>query len=419
MKHEKPRVVGIVAEYNPFHNGHLHHLKEAIAKTQAEYAVAVMSGNFLQRGEMALYDKWVRAEATVRNGVDVVLELPTAFACNSAEFFAAGAITLLERVGCITHLAFGAEHNDVDILSKISKILINEPEDFKNSLKAHLDKGIAYPKARSAALVEQEGLAGLEEVLKSPNNILGIEYIKQLLLLYSSIEPVAIKRHMAGYSDEKFYGNMASATAIRKILIDSPTYDVQSVKSVIPDETYKTIEKIGKEQLVNVDMLFGLLQYRVRTMSAEGIQDIFSVGEGLENKIIKSIIKAENYKQFLEGILSKRYTLTRVQRTIMHLLLGLTKQHMGEIMADENKCLYGRVLAVSPKGRALLALMKKEELNRIPIYTNINKEAGENIGKNILLTYDLIASDIYNILRDGGKKSLYSGADRTKKPFIL
>ncbi len=186
-------VLGIIAEYNPFHNGHLHHLRESARAVSPDCTVCVMSGNFTQRGEPAMADKWRRTAAAVESGIDLVIELPLVFACNNAEFFAAGAVDILNRLGGITHLSFGSEAGELSTLSKTAEYLSHEDEELKAGIKEYADQGLSFPRARYEAVKQYKGTSH-SEVLKSANNILAVEYLKQLILTDSKIIPVTVKR---------------------------------------------------------------------------------------------------------------------------------------------------------------------------------------------------------------------------------
>ncbi|MDD3173479.1 MAG: nucleotidyltransferase family protein, partial [Herbinix sp.] len=201
------KVVGLITEYNPFHNGHKYHIEEAKRLTGADFAVIVMSGDFVQRGTPAIIDKYTRAEMALRNGVDLVLELPVCYATGSADFFARGAVSLLDKLGIVDFLCFGSESGDIKLLREAAQFLLETPEAFDDRLQAFLKDGLTYPAARAKALKhtleakEEVNEQALVQVLTDPNNILGIEYIKALLRFNSSIQPITIKRIAAGYHD--------------------------------------------------------------------------------------------------------------------------------------------------------------------------------------------------------------------------
>ena len=362
------KILGLIVEYNPFHNGHLYHLKKSLEITNSTHSIAVMSGNFLQRGEPALFDKYKRAEMAVSNGVDLVVELPTLYACQSAEIFAHGAITLLNSLNCIDSICFGSEHGDIDLLVEISKILINEPDKFKTLLKRNLDEGILFALARSKALSEymlnHTNLNiyenKLNDVLSTPNNILGIEYIKSLLKHKSTIRPYSITRIQADYNSETIESNICSATAIRKTLKEYNTLD--SISNVVP---IKTFELISKSIDNNFNPMFD--EYYFDTIRELVIRDLnilnsyFDVNEGIENKIYKSVFSCKNIFELQQSIKSKRYTLTKVKRILNNILLGITKDDMNTVK-NIMKLPYVRILAFNDKGREYLHNMRKKEV---------------------------------------------------------
>jgi len=210
--------VGIISEYNPFHNGHKYHIQAAKEACNADYSVCIMSGSFVQRGEPAIFDKWSRAKMAVLNGADLVVELPVVYACQPAEIFALGSVKILNSMGFVNYICFGSELGDTEALQRLAKLLHNEPEAFKLILKNQLEQGISYPKAISAALSSYIGgddAVITNDILRNPNNVLGIEYIKALMTLKSSIKPVAVKRIASDYNDIGIAGGIASATAVR------------------------------------------------------------------------------------------------------------------------------------------------------------------------------------------------------------
>ncbi|MDR2167605.1 MAG: nucleotidyltransferase family protein, partial [Clostridiales bacterium] len=221
------KTCGIIAEYNPFHNGHKFHLEAAKRESSAENIVVVMSGNFVQRGEPAIICKFVRARAALLGGADIVLELPINFATASAEGFARGAVYILEKSGIIDALAFGCENNDLGILSEIANFLVNETEDFKAALRANLRQGKSFPVARAAALEQFS-----QEVLVAPNNILAIEYLKALRKFNSAIVPFGVARKGVGHHGKELVGSFASASALRREILAG---NVDSLAAFMPD----------------------------------------------------------------------------------------------------------------------------------------------------------------------------------------
>ena len=227
------KVLGIVAEYNPFHNGHLYHIEQSKKITGANYTVAIMSGNFTQRGSTSLIDKWSKAEIAIQSGIDLVIELPVLYSISSAENFAEGAIKILESLKVVDYISFGAETEDIQILNKFAEVLCNEPKEYKTLLAHELKKGISFPKAReNALLMYLNDIRKYANVLSSPNNILGIEYLKALRKFKSKVQPVSIPRYEAGYHDLDFSGNIASSTAIRNMIKNN---GFNALPSLVPE----------------------------------------------------------------------------------------------------------------------------------------------------------------------------------------
>lgn len=408
------KIAGLVVEYNPFHNGHLHHLKRSMELTNATHSIAVMSGNFLQRGEPALFDKFKRAEIAVSNGVDLVVELPTLFACQSAEFFAHGAVSLLNSLNCIDSICFGSEEGNIDLLLEISKILIDEPDEFKSILKEKLDEGILFATARSTALYEyisRNNILNLKEeklhdILSSSNNILGIEYIKSLLKHKSSIAPYTINRIQSSYNSNTISSNICSATAIRESLRKGNS--LSEISSVIPLETLNLISKHidnGFNPMFD-EFYFDVIRELV-ARDFDKLSDYFDISEGIENKIYKSIFLTSNLSELQQSIKSKRYTLTKVKRMLNNILLGITKEDMN-LVKDINKLPYIRVLAFNDKGREIL---KKIKLNSDIII--INKFSNINFNNDpifeTLIKYDIKSTNIYNLLYYKSNSKLLKG----------
>jgi predicted nucleotidyltransferase len=425
------RVLGIIAEYNPFHNGHLYHLRESVRLASPDYTVCVMSGDFTQRGEPAMADKWIRAETAVRNGVDLVIELPFVFACNNAEQFAAGAVDILGRLGCVTHLSFGSEAGDLSALSKAADYLAYEDEALQDSIREFADKGLSFPRARYEA-VKKCGGEACADTLKGSNNILAVEYLKQLRLAGSRIEPLTVKRYGTGYLDQDFFENIASATAIRRQMngpdsgksegadglcegpgnLPTGTGALNGISDLIPDATYQVLQKINKGINISLNDFYPFLVYRILTGDPEELGNVLSATEGLENRLLKATARSAGMDALIKGILSKRYTLTRIQRLLVHTLTGLDKERFREIL--KQRVNYARVLGFGRNGAALLGRIKKEEQSSIPVLTNINRELPADAAEWKLLKFDVMASDLYNLAAYG---EIYTHSDYVMKPF--
>lgn len=383
------KVVGLITEYNPFHNGHLHHLNASKKETHAEGVIAVMSGHFLQRGEPAIINKWDRAKAAVLSGVDLVIEIPTLYACASAEYFAYGSVYILNALG-VDALCFGSEDGSLTTIDKIAEMLLHPTEDFNNRLQDALSKGHSYPKARSMAL-------DLAFDYKA-NNILGIEYLKAMKLMNSTMTPATIKRVQADYLAENLSGTIASATAIRK-----HANELNKIKDYVPSSTYE----IMNQQHIHKEDLFLILLYKIRTTCTEDIAEISDVSEGLENKIKKAALTANSYDELIENIVSKRFTKTRVQRILIKLLLNIKK----EAFIDEHPR-YARILAFNDKGKKMLNKIKKT--SKIPLITNINKVILDDASKK-MLALDITATNMYQLLC----KNTNGGQDYINKPVYI
>ena len=403
-------LLGLIVEYNPFHNGHLYHLNESKKITNATHTIAVMSGNFMQRGTPALLDKFTRAEMAVRNGVDLVVELPTLYACQSAEIFAHGGISLLNSLNCVNSICFGSEIGDIDILYLISKILIDEPIDFKIKLKDYLDKGLPFPKARASALfyyITENKLYDTSEedllnMLNSPNNILGIEYIKSILKLNSKIKPYTINRINSGYNSLNVNDSICSASAIRNALKNN---SLNTINYTMPKDTYDIINRViesGFNLVYNEDFYQILSSIIIR--DKDNLTDYFEVNEGIENKIYNSIFKCHNIETLQNEIKSKRYTMTKISRTLNNIMLGIKG---GDILKtkDLTNIPYVRVLAFNEKGCEILKEIKKNsEIEVITKFSKI-KYINSNIF-NTLINYDIKATNMYNLIYN---KSLLKG----------
>ena len=302
------KVLGIIAEYNPFHNGHLYHLQNSIKTSGANYTVAVISGNFTQRGSTSLIDKWSKAQMALKNGIDLVIELPLLYSISSAENFAEGAIKILNNLNIVDYISFGTEINDIAILNNIANVLYKEPKDYKNLLSHELSKGISYPKARENALLMYLGdIRKYGNILSSPNNILGIEYLKALKKVRSNIMPIIMKRIEVGYNELSYKNNIASATAIRDIVKNNA---LDLLQNLVPQSTYNILmENIKVGHIVpDLSTFEKQIIYNLRKMSIQEIANLADVSEGLEHAIKNTANSCNSIVEFLNTIKSKRYT---------------------------------------------------------------------------------------------------------------
>lgn len=381
------KVLGLVAEYNPFHNGHKYHIEKSKENSNCDYTLALMSGNFVQRGEPAIIDKWSRAKMAIDNGIDLVLELPTLYSSSSAEFFSYGAIKLLDSLNIIDSICFGSESNDIDSFIKIANILVKEPEEFKINLKERLKEGVDFPTARSYALSKTLPYNDkIFHIMNSPNNILAIEYIKWLIKLNSSIKPKTIQRINSSYNQKKLSGRISSATSIRKHLITEGFTD--SVKNTMPYSNFEIISTYLREY-GNYNSIFNfndILLYKLRTVNKNYLKNILDVKEGLHNRILDISNYHDNIIDIISGIKTKRYTHTRIQRILMHILLDIHFERH-EIL---NFKPYARILASNQKGFEILKEIKKK--SDVPI---INKVANHRYNNDPCFQLDIRSSNIY------------------------
>lgn len=275
------RVAGIVCEYNPFHNGHLYHLKQAAASPDGEYIVCVQSSNFLQRGQPALLPKNLRAESAIKNGADLVFDLPFVFSCSSAEYYASAAVLMLGRLGIADSLVFGSESNNLPLLKKIADLLLDEPYDYRRILKDNLGKGFSFAKARALALGEYFNDSQTIELIEGSNNILAVEYLKAIKKFNLPINPVLVHRIGSAYKDEEIKNIHPSATAIRKSIISK---GVSSVIDYIPTATYKLLDAFYKDHAnyINIEMLRDAIFYRIASLSPSELRSYPGISEGFE-----------------------------------------------------------------------------------------------------------------------------------------
>lgn len=356
-------VVGVIAEYNPFHQGHAYQLRAIRERFHDDVAiVAVMSGSFTQRGEAAVLDKWRRADLAVRGGCQLVLELPFLFACRSAQDFARGGVRLLQGLGCVDTLAFGAESPDLTPLMEAARA-IDAPET-QAALHEALRAGASYAKALTAILQEASGLAA--DLLRQPNNILAIEYLRAIRVYAQGIEPLLIARRGAGYHEASL-GPLASASAIRGELAKAQP-DFASLRDSLPEATYAAIRAAFPAEIASTERLFRPLLARLLTMKNHELEAIFGLQEGLANRLLAKIRQSQTLQELIAGMVTSRYPASRISRIVPHLLLGTGERAARE--AAETGPLYARVLAFDEVGRELLHTIK--ERSTLPLIAKVS-----------------------------------------------
>ena len=405
------RVLGIIAEYNPFHNGHLSHLKQSKKLTNSKYTIAVMNGHFTQRGETSIVNKWEKTKMALENGIDLVIELPLIYSISSAENFAYGSIKILDSLNIVDTLSFGAEYSDIKTFNKISDLLVKEPTDYKNELKNNLNTGLSFAKSRENAIINFLGNnQDYIDILSNPNNILAIEYIKALKKLNSKIIPYSVKR-TNNYNSQNIQKNITSGTSIRNALKENK---IELLSEVMPISSYKILNKnLKNNQLVYISNFEKLILFKLRELKIDEIANLPDVNEGLEHLIKKAANSSSNLDDLIEKIKSKRYTRTRIQRIVLYALLGITKKDM-EISKQISP--YIRVLGFNENGKKLLSKITKENPN-LEIITSVKKfeDTCKNKDLKNMLQKDILSSNIYTL---GYEKISEANLDYTKKLII-
>lgn len=400
------KVVGIIAEYNPFHNGHAYHIQKTKEQTGADFVVAVITGNFTQRGNTSVINKWEKTKMAINGGVDLVIELPTIYSISSAENFSSGAIKILNKIGIVDSISFGMEADDISSLNNIANVLLSEPQEYTSLLKAELQKGSSYPKAREIALMMYlNDIKRYSNILNGSNNILAIEYLKALKKQRSNLIPIGVKREKVYYNSTKIIDEYASATGIRSLLLRN---QLEEIRKVVPSTTLSILLNNIREGTYVLDLTaYGAeILYKLRTMSIQEIANLPDVSEGLENLIKDVSNKTNNLIDLINGIKSKRYTQTRIQRILLYALLGITKKDM-----EYSKKIvpYVRILGCSENGKILLSQIN----NKAKIITSLKKFEKTNKNKKIarMLEIDKKATNIYTL---GYKRNSVANLDYTK-----
>ena len=358
-------LLGIIAEYNPFHNGHKHHIEKSKEKLNPDATVVVMSGNFTQRGTCACYDKWTRAKCAMLNGADLVIELPVTFATASAERFAYGGVYLLDKIG-VKHISFGSESELSELKHIADKLSSGE---FKINSPSETPFHIARQEA-----IDDNG------ILTKPNNILAIEYLKAIKKLNSLVVPYRVERHLIGYNDMNVTDGFASATKVREIIRNNEKYN-----EVIPENVY---EILSKHHYVDEEKLFKYIKYAIISKSTEELSEYAHIREGIENRIYKCVFESESLDELIKSVKSKRYTYTAISRMLVSILLGIKKETLS---ANPQ---YIRVLGLNDKGAKALKYIKSK--CELPVITKVSS-AVNNLPVTALneLYCDISASDIY------------------------
>ncbi len=408
------QVLGIIGEYNPFHNGHLYHIAKSKEETGANYVICVISGNFVQRGNTSIINKWAKAKMALANGADLVIELPTIYSISSAENFAEGAIKILNSLKIVDTLSFGMETKDISILNNIANVLYAEPKEYVTILAHELQKGNSFPKARENALMMYlNDIKKYANVLSGSNNILGIEYLKALKKTKSDIMPVGIKREKVLYNDEYMVDEFASATAIRKMLM---TRQFDDIRKTMPRSSYQILGQELKDghYVIDLSKFEKEIMYALRKMTIEQIKNLPDVTEGLEVSIKNAAESCNRLDDLINIIKSKRFTQTRIQRILLYALLGIDKKKMDVARKISP---YVRVLGLNNKGKQLLSEIVRNN-PKINIITSVKKYM-DNVGnKNLkeMLQTDIFATNIYTL---GYESDSWANLDYTNKIITM
>lgn len=359
------KACGLIVEYNPFHNGHLYHVNESRKLSNTDCMIAVMSGNFLQRGEPAIVDKWSRTKMALQNGVDLVIELPYPYAVQHSEIFAEGAITILNSLHT-DYVCFGSEHGSIDDFIQIEQQIQLNEESYSKKLKEYLRSGEAYPRAHEKALYAiQKQDKNID--LSQPNNILGRQYVRQILKQKAPITPLTIQRISNHYHDQKISSPIASATSIRQEISQSGGWNI-SIQATVPSSTEINMKEYYQEtnNWHLWENYFPYLHHRILTSSIDGLRTIHGVKEGLENRIYQAAEEATSFTSLMEKVKTKRYTWTSLQRIFTHILTNTTKKEMQTLRSKQPEI---RILGMNQTGRDYLRYIKKKD-DDLSFYTS-------------------------------------------------
>ena len=378
------KTVGIIAEYNPFHKGHAYQLRKAKELSGADFAVIVMSGDFVQRGCPALTDKYLRAEMALCSGADLVLELPVSYATGSAETFARGAVAVLEELGCVDALCFGSETGDLDSLWRYARLFEEEPPLYRETLQSYLKQGVSFPAARSRAAEEywnsterilpcsaaDADWRRAAAILDSPNNILGVEYLRALLHKSSRMKPLTIRREAAGYHELTLDTAMASASAIRNAVagFGRETLPLEVAAQLPKESGVLLAQALQRNETLSWNDFSPQLFYRLLTDSQEELAAMQDVGEELAARICKNRLTFTSAESFADRIKTRQVTHTRVTRALCHILLGLSQKKLEE-RREADYPVYLRALGFRKSAGELLSAVKRESASPLLVKT--------------------------------------------------
>lgn len=375
------KVSGIVCEYNPFHNGHLYHIRKT-RENGATHIVAVMSGNFVQRGDVALIDKLERARLAVRSGADIVIELPVQYSLASAESFAMGAVSLLDSLGAVDELSFGSECGDAEKLLKAMEKVDMVAMTHADEIRSIMENGYTYPRALNSVVNGYDPESA--SIIAEPNNTLAVEYLRALKRIGSDMKPFTVRRECASHDGYETENGFASASNLREMIERR-----ESVAEFTTPEWTSAIENaISRGETASLSRLERVMLYKLRTSTAEEIEQICDVGQGLEHRIYGARM-AGSLDELLFTVKTKRYTMARIRRIMLALLIGITKDDMKQLPP------YGRILAFNERGREILAAAKGKA--KIPFASSIAKLSQISEAAERFAELEIRASDIYGL----------------------
>lgn len=403
------KIVGLITEYNPFHNGHQYHIEKAKEVTGADTVIVVMSGDYVQRGTPSIMPKYIRAEMALRCGAGAVFELPVCYSTGSAEFFATGAISFLDRLNIVDSVCFGSEAGDLECLQKTAAILCEEPKEYKSFLQDNLRNGMSFPAARQKALSSYMGGSGCASLLNDPNNILSVEYLKALKKRNSSIKPYTIRRQGSNYHDTALNSSYSSASAIRSLLAYSSTAIstrsdrtfenthfsniLSQLEDQVPSCCLELLKDYHRIQYPVYQNDFSLImKYKLLNKSARDLTKYMDVSVELANRITNQLNNFFNYKQFCELLKTKEMTYTRINRALLHIMLGIKKNTVEEYTKGGYHY-YARLLGFRKDREKILSSIVKS--STLPLLTNLyNTDKIPEAGQKMLY-HDILASNLY------------------------
>lgn len=367
------KTLGIVAEYNPFHYGHKYQLEASAKSSLADVVVVALSGNYVQRGELAICDKWMRTLMALKNGADLVVEIPTYFCLSNAGSYARAGIEIFKNMGAIDEIAFGSESGDICLIRRAAQILDDENDHIIDIINKYKSKGFSYPRARQKAIEQITKSDTFSKILFSPNDTLGMEYLRN----WSDKPATSIKR------------NDISAKEIRVSILNG-NYRSKTLPKNVEEILFRDINplKYGKFLNERENKVFEIARYIIIKEETEYLEKMPQAGEGLSNRLKKSALKAKNLNELIEFTKSKRYTYSRISRLIYQILLGMNRD-------DEKRLEYIRILGFNDRGKSLLFNIKKNKTNSLPIVTNINK-----FYQKELFDFEIKATNLYNVLNE-------------------